>query len=349
MPKKFWTFILNNQTNEKGENLMKFKALKSTRLGLVATLVVMLLGISSQVSIAETFPDREIELVINFAPGGSTDMMARIVGNEVSKHLGVPVVFNNKPGGGGAIAANYVANAKPDGYVIGTAGASNLGTLLATSDKIPYTLEEFSGVARAAIVPLVIVAKKGRFENFEALVKEAKQKPGTIMFGSWGSKSTSHIMGELINQVLGIKMKHVPFDGGAKALVAVLGGHIDIAVSTPSTSLSNLKAGTVVALAVTTPNRVDDIPDAPTMKELGHPSATFASYDGFVTSSKIPKERLAVLLSAFEKSLKEPEVQEALKKAGMVPGFLGGKDYDAFLANNLDLLKSVATKAGITE
>jgi tripartite-type tricarboxylate transporter receptor subunit TctC len=349
MPNNFWLLISKNKIDKKGENLMKVKTLKLIRLGLVATTMQMLVALSFEVALAETFPAREIELVINFAPGGSTDMMARIVGNKVSKHLGVPVIYNNKPGGGGAIAANFVANSKPDGYVVGTAGASNLGTLLATSDKIPYTLKEFSGVARAAIVPLVVVARKGRFENFEALVKEAKQKPGAIMFGSWGSKSTSHIMGELINQVLGIKIKHVPFDGGAKALVAVLGGHIDIAVSTPSTSLSNLRAGTVAALAVTTPNRVDDIPDAPTMKELGFSSATFASYDGFVTSSKVPKERLEVLLSAFEKSMMDPEVQDGLKKAGMVPGFLSGKDYDAFLASNLDLLKSVATKAGIKE
>ena len=328
---------------------MKSRTPKMLQLGLHLTGVAMLLAISFQTSFAETFPSREIEMVINFAPGGSTDMMARIVGNKVSKHLNVAVIYNNKPGGGGAIAANYVANAKPDGYVVGTAGASNLGTLLATSDKIPYTLKEFSGIARAAIVPLVVVAKKGRFDNFQALVKAAKQKPGEIMFGSWGSKSTSHIVGELINQVLDIKMRHVPFDGGAKALVAVLGDHIDIAVSTPSTSLANLRAGTVSALAVTTPNRIEDIPDAPTMTELGYPAATFASYDGFVTSSKIPKERLEVILAAFEKSMKDPEVQDGLKKAGMVPGFLGGKDYDAFLLKNLDLLKNVATKAGIKE
>ncbi len=325
-----------------------FKARRSTVFS-IPLILFLLAVVLSGAAFAENFPTKEIELVINFGPGGSTDMMARIVGNKVSKLLGVPMVYNNKPGGGGAIAANYVANAKPDGYTIGTAGASNLGTLLATSDKIPYTLKEFSGLARSAIVPLVIVTKKGRFDSFENLVKEVKQKPGVILFGSWGSKSTSHIVGELVNQVLGIKMKHVPFDSGAKSLVAVLGGHIDIAVSTPSTSLSNLRAGTITALAVTTPSRTEDLPDVPTLKELGHPEATFASYDGFVTGSKIPQDRLAILQSAFEKSMKDPEVLEALKKAGMVPGFLNGKDYDSYLASNLDLLKRVATKAGIKE
>jgi tripartite-type tricarboxylate transporter receptor subunit TctC len=317
----------------------------------VPFIIVLVAVVFNYSVLAENFPTKEIELIINFGPGGSTDMMARIVGDKVSKHLGVPFIYSNKPGGGGAIATNYIINSKPDGYTIGTGGASNLGTLLATSagGKIPYSLKDISGIARAVIVPLVVVTKKGRFENFESLVKEAKQKPGMIMFGSWGSKSTSHIMGELINQVTGIKMKHIPFDSGAKSLVAVLGGHIDIAISTPSTSLSNLRAGTITALAVTSPNRLDDIPGVPTLKELGYPEATFTSYDGFITSSKVPKERLAILQVAFEKSLKDIEVQEALKKAGMVPAFLSGKDYEAFLESNLEMLKEVAIKAGIKD
>ena len=132
-------------------------------------------------------------------------------------------------------------------------------------------------------------------------------------------------------------------------MTAVLGGHIDMAVSTISTSISNLRAGTLAGLAVTTASRVEDVPDVPTMKELGYPDATFASYDGFMTSSKVPKDRLAIILDAFEKSLKDIEIQSAIKKAGMVPGFLSGPEYDAFLASQLDLLKRVANKAGIKE
>jgi len=305
------------------------------------------LGVCHTLLLAQSFPSKEMELIINFSPGGSTDMMARMVGNKASKHLGVPMVFINKPGGGGAIAANFVANAKPDGHTIGTAGASNLGTLLATGEKIPYTLKDFSGIARAAIVPMIIVAKKGRFDNFEGFVKEAKQKPGVLTFGSWGSKSTSHIVGELINQVAGMKVKHIPFEGGAKAMTAVLGGHIDVAVATIGTTQSNLRAGTLIGLAVTTQARLDDVPDVPTMKESGYPEATFSSYDGFVTSSTVPKDRLEIIISAFEKSMKDPEVQEGLKKTGMIPAFLRGPEYDSFLASNLELLRAVSTKAGI--
>jgi tripartite-type tricarboxylate transporter receptor subunit TctC len=310
--------------------------------------VILVAGLILPAAAAETFPAKEIEVIINFAPGGSTDMMARIVGNKMSKLLGVPVVMVNKPGGGGAIASNYVAG-RGDGYTIGTAGASNLGTLLATSEKMPYTLKDFSGVARVYTIPMILVTKKGRFENFAAAVKEAKQKPGGIIFGSWGSKSTSHIVGELINQVVGIKMKHLSFEGGAKAMVAAMGGHIDIAISTISTSQANLKAGNLTALAVTSPDRVEDFPDVPTLKDLGYGAATFVSYDGLVASAKVPKDRLAIINGAVEKSVNDPEIKDALRKAGMFPDYLSGAEYEAYLAKNLDMLKQVALKAGIKD
>lgn len=312
----------------------------------VAVGMVFLAGVGNNVAQAGSFPTREIELIVCYSPGGSTDLMARIVGGKASEYLKVPVVIINKPGAGGAVAADYVARSH-DGYRILTGGASNLGTLLATSTKIPYTLKDFSAIARAAKVPLVIVTKKGRFDTFEDLVKEGKEKPGLLTFGSWGTYSSSHLVGELISMVAGIKMKHVPFKGGAKAMVATMGGHIDIAISTPSTSGSNIKAGNLTALAVTTDYIVDDFPEVPTLKELGYPDATFESYDGFVTSSKVPKERLEILRSAFEKSLRDIGIQKALKKGGMMPGFMTGKDYYAFLAANLEKLRRVAIKGGI--
>jgi tripartite-type tricarboxylate transporter receptor subunit TctC len=314
----------------------------------VLLLVLALFPLLSQADVfAQKFPSREIEMVINYGPGGSTDLMARLVGNNVSKLLGVPLVYNNRPGGGGAIAANYIKNAKPDGYTVGTGGAGNLGMLLVAGENIPYTLKDFSGLARAATLPFCIVTKKGRFENFEGFVKEAKQKPGTLAFASYGAKGASHIMGELINQVAGIKVKHVPFDSGAKAAVGALGGHVDIAILTTGSALSNVKAGTLTALAVSSENRAADYPDTPSLKELGYAKATFITFDGFVTSSKVPAEQLSIIQSAFEKSIKLPEIQEGLKKGGMIPGYLSGEEYDVFLKKSLDIMNQVAIEAKI--
>jgi len=298
---------------------------------------------------AEDFPSREIEMVINYAAGGGTDMMARLVGDKVSKLLKVPFVYNNKTGGGGAIAANYIANAKPDGYTIGTGGMGNMVTLLAISDKIPYTQKDFSAIARCSVLDLVIFTKKGRFGNFADLVKEAKQKPNVIMYGSYGARGASHILGELVTQSAGIKMKHIPFEGESKEFVAVLGGHIDVAFATAAIVSANIAAGTITALAVASPNRSEKFPDVPTLKELGYPEAVLTAYDGFVTSSKVPADRLSILQDAFQKAINDPTIQESLKKFSYMPGYLNGKEYDAFLAGNLDIVKRTAMKAGIRD
>lgn len=316
---------------------------------LVAAVGMMLLfGFGDGTIRAGNFPEREIELIVCFSPGGSTDLMARLVGGKASEYLKVPVVIINKPGAGGAVASSFVAESN-DGYRIVTGGASNLGTLLASGAKVPYTLEDFSAIARAVTVPLLVVTKKGRFSSFEDLIKEAKENPNALTYGSWGTNSTSNFNGEIMAQAAGVKIKHVPFKGGAKAMLAAMGGHIDVAITTLSTSMSNLKAGNLTALSVSTEKRVDALPDVPTIGELGYPGATFESFDGFATSSKVSKERLEILRSAFEKSLKDIGLQKALKKGGMNPGFLSGRDYDTYLAKTLEKLKGVAVKAGMAK
>jgi tripartite-type tricarboxylate transporter receptor subunit TctC len=325
-----------------------FKALTTRFLAMSLMSIIFALPLQGA-AFAEDFPTREIEMVINYAAGGGTDMMARLVGDKVSKTLKVPFIYNNKTGGGGAIAANYIANAKPDGYTIGTGGMGNMVTLLAISDKIPYTQKDFTGIARCSVLDLVIMTKKGRFDSFADLVKEAKQKPNMVMYGSYGAKGASHILGELINQSIGIKLKHVPFEGESKEFVAVLGGHIDVAIVTAAIVSANIKNGTITALAVAGPNRSEKFPDVPTLKEMGYPEAVLTPYDGFVTSSKVPADRLAILEDAFQKAINDPAIQESLKNFSYMPGYLNSKGYNAFLAGNLDLVKRTAIKAGLRE
>ena len=297
---------------------------------------------------AEDFPARSIELVVPYAAGGSTDAMARIVAPKVSELLKAPVVVVNKPGASGAIAINYVL-ASTDGYKIAAAGNSNFGPLLAVGKKPPYAIADAAGLARAVVNPLLIVARKDRFANFEALVKEARQNPEGLTFGSWGAKSPGHFYGELLAQTTGVKMRHIPFDGGSKAMLSAMGGHTDVAIVTIPTAKGNVKAGAVTALAITGDRRDPDMPDVPTIRELGFPDAGYASFDGFVASARTPREQLAVLRSAFDKALNDPKVQDDLRKAGSEPGFLNGPDYEVLMRTNLDVLKRVATKAGIEE
>jgi tripartite-type tricarboxylate transporter receptor subunit TctC len=169
------------------------------------------------------------------------------------------------------------------------------------------------------------------------------------MYGSYGAKGASHILGELVLQSAGIRMKHIPFEGEAKEFVAVLGGHVDVAFSTAAIVSANIKNGTITALAVAGPNRSEKFPDVPTLKELGYPEAVLSAYDGFITSSKVPADRLSILRDAFQKGINDPTIQESLKNFSYMPGYLNGKEYETFLADNLDVVKKTAIKAGMRD
>lgn len=297
---------------------------------------------------AQEFPQRQIELVVPYAPGGSTDAMARIVAPKVSELLKVPVLVVNKPGASGVIAINYVL-ASSDGYKVAAAGNSNFGPLLAVGQKQPYAIADAAGLGRAVVNPLLIVARKGRFASFDAMLKEAREKPEAITFGSWGAKSPGHFYGELLSQATGVKMRHIPFDGGSKAMLSAMGGHTDLAVVTIPTAKGNVKGGAVTALAITGDQRDPEMPDVPTIRELGFADAAYASFDGFVASARTPKDQLTVLRDAFDKALNDPKIREELRKAGSEPGFLDGGQYEALMRRNLDVLKRVAAKAGMQE
>lgn len=312
----------------------------------VCTLGALLFAMGSAAQ--QDFPNRQIELVVPYGPGGGTDAMARIVGPRLSELLKVPVVVVNKPGAAGAIGTSYVLGAN-DGYRIGAGGNSNLGPLVAIGPKPPYSLTEVAGIARAVVNPLVLVAKKDRFADFQAFLKEAKEKPDSVTFGSWGNKSPAHIYGELFVQATGAKLRHIPFDGGTKAMLSALAGHTDIAVVTIATAKGQLQAGTLVPLAITADSRHSDLPNVPTVGELGFREATYVTFDGFVGSAKAPKEHLAILRSAFEKALNDPKVKEDLKKAGSEPGYMDGPQYEEFMRRNVDLQRRVAARAGIQE
>ncbi len=312
----------------------------------LSLLVAALLALGN--AVAQDFPSRQIELVVPYGPGGSTDAMARIVGQRVAELLKVPVVIVNKPGASGAIGTKYVL-AGTDGYKIVTGGNSNFGPLLAVGSKPPYALEEAASIGRAVVNPLLVVTKTGRFATLDAMLVEARAKPDTITFGSWGVKSPGHLYGELLSQAASVKMSHVPFDGGAKAMLSAMGGHTDLAVVTIPTAKTNVKSGALTALAITGDQRDPDLPDVPTIKELGLAEASYSSFDGFVTSAKVPKEQLAILRDAFDKALNDPKVKDDLKKVGSDPGYMDGAQYDAFMRRNLAVLRRVAARAGIEE
>lgn len=307
------------------------------------------LGLTLQAAAAaDSYPVRQVELVVPFSPGGSTDAMARIVAPRLSQELGVPVVIVNKPGAGGAIGTQYVL-AAADGSRIGTGGNSNLGPILAIGAPPGYQLGDVAPLGRAVTNPMVIVTQKGRFENLRDFMQQAAKAPGGLQVASWGPKSPSHFFIELLAQQSGAKLQHIPFEGGGKAVIGAIGGHVDAAVVTITSALANIQGGKLTALAVTSPQRVDDLPGVPTLAELGYPKAGYVSFDGFMTSAKVPADRLDTLRSAMARVLADAQVRAELKKTGAEPAFLAAREYDTFLQGNVKMLAEIAAKANIKE
>jgi len=297
---------------------------------------------------AQDFPSAPIEMVVPYSSGGTTDAMARLVGKRVSEILQVPVVVINKPGAGGAIGTSY-ALSHSDGYRVFTAGNSNLGTLLAGKAKAPYTLDDVAGLARAAMLPFMIVTKKGRFDSLASLVKESHERPEALTFSSWGAESSGHFYGEILAQATSSKFLHIPYDGAGKAVLAVAGGHVDFIAGAVPTVSEQIRSGVLTALAYTGEERHPDFPDIPTVKELGYAAATYSSFEGFATSAKTSSEHLQVLMRAFREAIADPEIQDSLRKLGLGAGYLDGIEYDRFLRRNLESLRQIAVKTGIKE
>jgi tripartite-type tricarboxylate transporter receptor subunit TctC len=319
----------------------------------VATLWKVTLGLAvgctaAGASFAQGYPVRQVELVVPFSPGGSTDAMARIVAPRLSQELGVPVVVVNKPGAGGAIGTNYVLSA-PDGSRIGTGGNSNLGPILAIGTSPGYQLGDVAALGRAVTNPMVIVTQKGKFDTLPDFMAQAAKSKDGLQIASWGPKSPAHFFIELLGQQSGARLQHIPFEGGAKAVVGAMGGHVDAAVVTITSALANIQGGKLTALAVTSPQRVDDLPNVPTLGELGFGKATYVSFDGFMTSTKVPADRLDMLRGAIGRVLSDPQVRAELKKTGGDPAFLAARDYDTFLQANVKTLADIAARSNIKE
>lgn len=297
---------------------------------------------------AQDYPNHTIELVVPYAPGGSTDTMARIVAPRLSAILKVPVVVNNRPGASGMIGTAFGLQSN-DGYRVVVAGNTNLGTLLVAGQKPSYSLDDATGLAGATINPLLIVTKKGRFTDFGAFLKEARANPDTITYATWGPKTPAHFFAELVAQNAGIKLRHIPYDSGSKAALAVLGGQVDVAVATAATAKPFIAAGTMTGLVVGTESKLEDMPSVESIKVLGYPGAVFGSFEGFVTGSKVPADRVAILRQAFEKLLNDPETSAAVRAGGALTLYQSGPQYEEFMRKNLSTLRDLTSKVKMDE
>lgn len=317
---------------------MLFKMIKKSLSASIAALVVL-----STAAHADDYPSRQIEFIVPFGPGGSSDTYVRLLAPRISTLLKVPVVVVNRPGAGGVIAAQYALQST-DGYRIFAGSAGPLGSALVVGPKAPYALEDVTGVAQAMVNPLILIAKPGRFASLDAFIKEAREKPGSINIGSYGLRSGAHFYIEQLSQTLNVKLVHVPYDSGAKAMMAALSGEVDIAVVTAATGKSNINAGTLKALFVSTEQNIADLPGVDSIKVLGYPAAVVGMSEGIVTSSKVAADHVDILRKAFETVLTDPTVLAGIRTLGAEPAYLSGPAYGAVLRKDHDRLKAIASR-----
>jgi tripartite-type tricarboxylate transporter receptor subunit TctC len=306
---------------------------------LVAALVVTSL---TTIAAAQDYPgNKPIKLVVPFPAGGGTDIFARVIGNKLAETLKWVVVVDNKPGAGGNIGIDAVAKSPPDGYTIGLGQTSNLAINPSLYAKLPYDpLKDLVPIVLVADAPLVLVVPANSpFKTVADVVAAAKKKPGDVTFGSPGNGTVAHLTGELFQMAAGVKFQHIPYKGSAQALTDLMGGQVQVYMSSIPTALSHIKGGKLRALAVTSPKRAPSLPDVPTIAEAGYKGFDANTWFGLVAPAGTPAPIVTKINAEVNRILKMPDVKEKFAAEGGGP--IGGSSQE-FAA----LLKSDYVKWG---
>jgi len=293
------------------------------------------------------YPSRPVRMVVGFPPGGGTDIIARLVAQKLSERWSQPVVVENKPGASGNIGAELVAKSAPDGHTLLMAFSSHASN--AALSKLPFDIhKDFSAITLVGSAPMVVVAHPGfRTKTLDELIAYAKANPGAIKYGSSGIGTPVHLAGELMSQLAGIQMVHVPYKGIAPAMTAILGGEIQITYVAVLSGLQHFKAGRLRPLAVASKSRYPALPDVPTAAEAGLPGYEIDFWYALLGPGgmaptlvdRIQREAAAVLTA--------PEMRESLLAQGCIAG--GGKPEElaALIKNEYALWSRVVQAGGI--
>lgn len=320
------------------------------RASRIISLGVALASLFSGYAWAQTFPDHALTLIVPFTPGGAADVAARVVGQGLAARIKQAVVIDNRPGAGTILAAVSTAAAKPDGYTIMLATSSTQAVNPTLYKRLPY--DAAKGLVPVSLinsVPFVLVVNPALpVHSVADLVKLAKQKPGSLNFGSGGVGSAHFLLMELFDSMTGIRMTHIPYKGTAPALNDVLAGNIPLMFSDISTALPFIKAGKLRALGVSTAQPVEAAPDIPPLAQVGVPGFDAAAWQMIVAPAKTPADVIAKLNAQFNQAVATPAVRQHLVALGLVP--LGTKtpaQLDVFLKAETARWGKVVEHAGI--
>ena len=297
---------------------------------------------------AQAFPAKALTIVVPFSAGGTTDILARVVGQYMAKDLGQPVIIDNRAGAGGNIGAQMVARAAPDGYTLlmGTVGTHAINQSL--YKKMSFDpIKDFAPITRVALVPNLLVANPGQpFKNVKELIAYAKANPGKVNFASSGNGTSIHLSAELFKQMTQVEMQHVPYKGSAPAVADLIGGQTAIMFDNMPSVMPHVKAGKLRAMAVTTARRSPALPDVPTIAESGVPGYDTSSWFGLLAPVGTPADVVAKLNAAIVKALADPEVKTKLAEQGAEPHPEKPEQFAAFIGAETTKWGKVVKESG---
>jgi tripartite-type tricarboxylate transporter receptor subunit TctC len=288
-------------------------------------------------------------VVIPFVAGGSSDIVGRAIGSKFQEFLGQPAVVENKPGANGAIAAEFVAKADPDGHTIlvGSIGVFSINSAL-FKDLRYNPLRDFAPITLAVTTPNVLITKPALAANsMKELVDYAKKNPGKLSYCSSGTGSSDHLTAELLNQVAGISAVHVPYKGGAACQTDIMGGQVDISFQNLGAVTNYIRGNRMKALAVTAKARNPQLPNVPTTGEGGYPDLVVTSWQAAAAPAKTPREIVAKLHDAAVKALRSPEVRERMSQIGFDVVGSTPDEFGRFMKEELDRWTEVVKRGGI--
>jgi tripartite-type tricarboxylate transporter receptor subunit TctC len=314
---------------------------------LVAAAVIALSAVPASAQQA-AWPAKPIRYIVPFAPGGTTDILARVVGEKLSVALGQQIVVDNKPGQGGSLGSAELARAAPDGYTIGGGTISSHGINATLYDKLPYDpVTSFAPITLYATQPNVLLVHPSvPAKNVAEFIQLLKTQPDKYSFGSAGTGTSQHISGEMFKTMAGVKMQHIPYRGSGAMLPELLGGTLPVAFDNVASAIPHMKAGKLRALAVTTATRSGVAPDVPTLAESGLPGYELSSWQAVFAPAGTPKPIIDRLYAEISKILQMPDVQKRLTDLGLDLSGMPPQQLEALVKADVPRLGKIVKESG---
>jgi tripartite-type tricarboxylate transporter receptor subunit TctC len=313
----------------------------------IAIFIALLMS-SAAATAEDTYPSRPVHILVPYPAGGGVDIVARSLGDELSKHWGQPVVIENRPGAGGVIASQAVATSPKDGYML-IVVASGHATNPFLYAHLPYdTFKDFTPISLLGSSPnILLVRADSPFKTLADLLAEARKKPGSLSYGHAGNGTSTYLAGELLKSLAKVDLTGIPYKGGAPAINDLLGGHLPISFNNAPESLGQITSGTLRALAVTTATRAPFLPNVPTMAEVGVPGYDTAVWWGLLGPSNMPANVTGKIAKDTAEAMKSPVIKDRLIKLGATSIGSSPQEFGRLIKSDYDKWGPIIKAAGI--